>query len=367
MGMEALLGANNIDLLKGNGIVKNANEVGVDGKTIKTKNIILSTGSSLDIPDIDNIKDALLSIEQILDMTTVPESVLIWGEAGPIDVEIATLLNVFGTTVHLATQHSRILSQEDHDTSQRLAQAFREQKIEILPRLTLDSVKKAKNNFKVTLSGNKEKSIAVEKVIITNRKPNTAGLGLEEIGVNLNDNGTVVINEKLESSVKGVYAIGDITGGWMNSHAASAMAVTAAENAMGESKKFLNNLIPRAVWTFPQVGAVGLSEEDAEKQGFEVEIGDFPYSINGLAMCYGETDGAVKIVMEAETKEILGVHIVGHNATELVGEAVMALQLECTIDELAHTIRAHPTFSEALMDAGRDASQWALYLPPKQA
>jgi len=366
MGMEALLGANNIDLLKGHGIVKNANEVSVDGKTIKTKNIILSTGSSSDIPDIDNIKDALLSIEQILDMTTVPESVLIWGEAGPIDVEIATLLNVFGTTVHLATQHSRILSQEDHDTSQRLAQAFREQKIEILPRLTLDSVKKSKNNFKVTLSGNKEKSIAVEKVIITNRKPNTAGLGLEEIGVSLNDNGTVFINEKLETSVKGIYAIGDITGGWMNSHAASAMAVTAAENAMGESKKFLNNLIPRAVWTFPQVGAVGLSEEDAEKQGFEVEIGDFPYAINGLAMCHGETDGAVKIVMEAETKEILGIHIVGPNATELVGEAVMALQLECTIDELSHTIRAHPTFSEALMDAARDASQWALYLPPKQ-
>jgi len=366
MGMEALLSANNIDLLRGHGIVKSANEVSVDGKIIKTKNIILSTGSSPDIPDISNLKEALLSIEQIFDMTVIPESVLIWGEAGPIGVEMATLLNALGTKVYLATQHPRILSQEDHDTSQRLAQAFREQKIEMLTRLTLDSIKKSKTGFEVTLIGNKEKSIVVEKVIITTRKPNSSGFGLEQTAVNLNDYGGVTINEKLETSVKGIYAIGDITGGWMNSHAASAMAITAAENAMGENNKFLNNLVPRVVWTYPQVGSVGLSEEAAEKQGFEVEIGDFPYAINGLAMCYGETDGAVKIVMEAESKEILGIHIVGSNATELVGEAVLALQLECTVDELAHTIRAHPTFSEALMDAGRDASQWALYLPPKQ-
>jgi dihydrolipoamide dehydrogenase len=152
----------------------------------------------------------------------------------------------------------------------------------------------------------------------------------------------------------------------MNSHTASAMAVTAAENAMGQANRFSFDLVPRGMWTYPQVGSVGLTEEEAEKKGFEVEVGDFPYAINGLAMGYDEVDGAVKIVLEAETKEILGIHIVGANATELVGEAVMALQLECTVDELAHSIRVHPTFSEALMDAGRDAAGWALYLPPKR-
>jgi len=365
MGMEALLGANNVALLRGQGVIKNANTVSIDGKSIETKNIILSTGSSLDIPDISGLKDALLSTDQVLEMTEVPESVLVWGDADPIDVEMAALLNVFGSKIYLATHHPRILPMEDQDTSQRLAQAFREQGIEVLTRLTLNSVHKMKTGFTATLNGNKEKTLDVEKIVISQRKPNTAGLGLKEAGVRLNDNGTVFINEKLETSVSGIYAVGDITGGWMNSHAASAMAITAAQNAMGQKKEFPHNLIPRVIWTFPQVGAVGLSEEEAEKQGYEVETGDFPYAINGLSMCYGEVDGAVKIVMEDGTKDILGIHIVGPNATELIGEAVMALQLECTVEELAHTIRAHPTFSEALMDAGRDASQWALYLPPK--
>ena len=188
---------------------------------------------------------------------------------------------------------------------------------------------------------------------------------LKQAGIRVNADGSVRVNEKLQTSLDGIYAIGDITGGWMNSHAASAMGVTAAENAMGQDIDFPFNLVPRGLWTSPQVGSVGLTEEDAEKKGFEVEVGDFPYAINGLAMGYDEVDGAVKIVLEAQTQEILGIHIVGANAIELVGEAVMALQLECTSDELAHTIRLHPTFSEALMDAGRDASGWALYLPPK--
>jgi dihydrolipoamide dehydrogenase len=152
--------------------------------------------------------------------------------------------------------------------------------------------------------------------------------------------------------------VGDITGGWMNSHAASTMAVAAAENAMGRTNEFPFHIVPRGIWTFPQIGAVGLTEEQAEANGFEVEVGNFPYSMNGLAMCHGELEGSVKIVSDSSTGEILGIHIVGANATELVGEAVLALQLECTADELAHSIRVHPTLSEALMDAGRNASGW---------
>jgi dihydrolipoamide dehydrogenase len=139
--------------------------------------------------------------------------------------------------------------------------------------------------------------------------------------------------------------------------------VTAAENAMGRTKLFPFHLIPRGIWTIPQVGAVGLSEEAAEKKGIDVEVGDFPYAINGLAMAYDEMVGAVKIVSEPRYGEILGIHIVGTNATELVGEAVLAMQLECTIKELANSIRVHPTFSESVVDASRDALNWALYLP----
>ena len=151
----------------------------------------------------------------------------------------------------------------------------------------------------------------------------------------------------------------------MLSHAASAMGVTAAENSMGQDEIFPSQLVPRGLWTFPQVGAVGLSEDEAEAQGYEVEVGSFPYSINGLAMARGEVLGSVKIVTDEKYGEVLGVHIVGAGATELIGEAVMAIQLEATADDIAHTIRMHPTYSETLMDAGRDAGGWALYLPRK--
>ena len=173
------------------------------------------------------------------------------------------------------------------------------------------------------------------------------------------------MNDRLETSAKGVYAIGDVAGGWMLSHAASAMGVIASENAMGSDAIFRSNLVPRGLWTNPEAAAVGLTEEQAEKAGYEVEVGDFPYPVNGLAMLRGQVDGGVKVISDAKNKEILGVHIVGAGATEIIGEAVMALQLECTAEELAHTIRLHPTFSECMMDAGRDLEGWALYLPPK--
>jgi dihydrolipoamide dehydrogenase len=296
-------------------------------------------------------------------MTRPPSSLLVWGEAGFIEVEMATLLTTFGSKVFLATQHQRILPREDGETSQRLAQALREQGVEILTRAALDSVGKSNGGFEARFSGSEERTVEVEKVLISSRKPNTSDMGIEALGLRFKEDGGIWVSDRLETSAKGVYAVGDATGGWMNSHAASAMAVTAAENAMGQSNDFPFHLIPRGIWTFPQIGAVGLSEEDAERQGFDVEVGDFPYSINGLAMCHGEVDGAVKIISDSAFGDVLGVHIVGANATELVGEAVMALQLECTADTLAHTIRVHPTFSEALMDAGRDASNWALYLP----
>jgi len=366
MGMEALLEANGVEFIRGQGMLANAREVRVGGKTVEAQNFILATGSSLDIPDIKGLKDAILTTDQVLEMTRIPKSVLVWGEAGSLDLEMASLLNNLGSKVYLATRFPRILPREDHDTSQRLAQAFREQGIEVLTRSTLESVEPSQQIFRAAIAGRNDQFLEIEKVIISARKSNTSGLGLKQAGLRINENGSLWIDEQLQTSEAGIYAIGDITGGWMNSHTASAMAVTAAENAMGQANRFSFDLVPRGMWTYPQVGSVGLTEEDAEKKGFEVEVGDFPYAINGLAMGYDEVDGAVKIVLEAETKEILGIHIVGANATELVGEAVMALQLECTVDELAHSIRVHPTFSEALMDAGRDAAGWALYLPPKR-
>ena len=365
IGMEGLLGNNGVEVIRGRAVLKSPREIKVDDNFLEPKKMILATGSVLDIPDVPGLEDAALTTDQVLDMTVAPSSVLIWGAIGPIEVEMASLLNTFGSKVFIASDSRRILPREDGDTSQRIAQSLREQGIELYPRSVLQSVKKTNGGFQAVLSGPEERAVEVKRILVSARRPNTANLGLEQVGVRLNEDGTIRVNERLETSVAGVYAIGDATGGWMLSHAASSMAVTAAENAVGNTRKFPFHLVPRGIWTIPQVGSVGLSEEDAEKKGIDVEVGDSPFSINGLGMARDEMTGAVKIVSNARQGEILGVHIVGTNATELVGEAVMAMQLESTARELAYSIRVHPTFSESVVDATRDAENWALYLPKR--
>jgi dihydrolipoamide dehydrogenase len=362
MGMEALLQNNVVEVVKGRAVIKSPQEVDVDGRIIETKKIIIATGSSLSAPQIAGLKKAAMTTDDVLEMTAVPESILVCG-SGYIEVEMTYLLNAFGCKVVMAAESARILPKEDSDTSQRVAQALRETGVEIIPRASLESVQTTQTGTTCKLAGPKERSVKVEKVLVSRREPNTSDLGLEKLGLTLNEDKGLRVNDRLETSVEGIYAIGDATGGWMLSHAASSMSVFAAENAMGANNRYPFNLIPRCLWTQPGMGAVGLSEEDAEKKGYDVETGVFPYAINGLAMVRNQVDGAVKIVSDARYGEILGVHIVGSNATEIIGEAVMAMQLEATVQELARSIRVHPTFSEAVVDAARDAGDWALYLP----
>jgi dihydrolipoamide dehydrogenase len=364
MGMEGLLANNGVERLTGRAVLKSPREAEVEGRVLDAGKIILATGSSLVLPDLPGLEEAALTSNQLLDLTSLPSSILVWG-GGPIEVELATFLRIFGVTVTLIESERRILPREDNDTSQRVAQGLRELGVEILTRTTLKVVSPAGAGFDAVLGGAEERTVNVERVLVTARRPNTSGLGLPGLGVKLNEDGGIQVNDRLETAASGLYAVGDCTGGWMLSHAASAMAITAAENALGQSKKFPYHLISRGIWSIPEVGAVGLSEEEAEKAGHEVETGGFPYSINGLAMARNELAGEVKVVFDPEFGEILGVHIVGSGATELVGEAALAMQLECTVQELAAGFRAHPTYSEAVVDAARDARGWALYLPKR--
>jgi len=359
MGMEALLQNNGVEVVTGRGVLKGPREIDVDGQALQARRIILATGSSLAPPPVE---EGALTTDEVLDMTQPPASVLVVG-SGYIEIEMAWLLATFGCQVTLAPQAPRILPREDSETSQRMAQALRAGKVKIVPRGALESAEKTSAGVVCKISGKKEETVTVEKVLASKRVPNTGGLGLEAAGVKLRDDGSVIVDDYLRTSAESIYAIGDATGGWMLSHAASSMAVFAAENAMGKKSKFPFHLVPRCLWTRPQMGSVGLSEDEAEEKGYEVETGGFPYSINGLGMAYNEVDGAVKIVSEARYGEILGVHVVGTHATEVIGEAVTAMQLEATVQELARSIRVHPTFSEAVVDAARDAGKWALYLP----
>ena len=364
MGMGGLLGNNKIEVIEGHGVLKGAGAVEVEGKTLETKKIIIATGTIPILPDIPGLEDAVMTTDQVFEMTEVPSSILVYG-AGHVEVEMAEILNAFGSKVSLLFESSRILPKEDGETSQRIGTALREQGVEIIPRTTLQSLTKSGNLYEANLSGKEDKKIAVERVLVSLRESNTKDLGLEQVGLELNAEGLIDVNENLKTNAENVYAIGDVTGGWKLSYAATVMGVIAAENAMGKTSVFSSHLVPRGIYTIPEAAAVGLSEEEAEEKGFEVETGDFPMSINGVAMSYGELDGAVKIVSDAEYGEILGIHIVGDRATDLIWGASLALQMEATAEDLAKMIVVHPTFSESVAMAAQDAMGWALYLPKR--
>jgi dihydrolipoyl dehydrogenase len=365
LGMGGLLQNNGIEVLQGHAAFKNPNEINMDGKLYPAKKFVIASGGHTETPDIKGLSKALLTSDEVLDMQKVPASVLVYG-ADTIAVEMATLLNTFGSKVYIASENRFVLPDEDHDSGQRLGQALSDDGIEIIARSTLKSIKTSKKGFVCELAGKKKsRTVEVERVLAGIRKPNTTDLDLAQAGIRLDDDGGIHIDDYLRTTNNSIYAIGDVTGGTMQSHAASAMAVKAAENALGEKTKFPFDLVPRGTWTFPEVASVGLTEEEAENRDLDIDVGYFPYSINGYAIARGETFGAVKIVTDAEYRIIYGVHIVGPHATELIGEAVLAMQLEYTTDELAASIRIHPTFSEAVVDAARDVEKWALYLPKR--
>ena len=361
MGMEALLQNNGVEVIKGHANLVSPQAGAVNGDTLDTRSIIIATGRSTRKPEIIGA-ELIETINQLLNWESLPASVLIWG-GEPWCIEAANIFSVFGVEVYLATSEPRLLPREDRDTGQRLKQGLQNQGMEVITKTLLSKVEKSGAGYQATLTGKKDRIVEVEKIICGTRTPNIEKLGIEAVGLACNRDGGINVDENLQTNINGIYAVGDVTGGWMLSHVASSMAIVAAENAMGQRKAYPFHLIPRALWTLPQVGAVGMSEEDAEKKGFEIEVGNFPYAVNGLAMAENRVEGSVKIITDTEYNDILGVHIVGENATELIGEAVLAMQLECTADELAAGIRVHPTYSEAIVDSARDVLNWALYLP----
>jgi dihydrolipoamide dehydrogenase len=215
------------------------------------------------------------------------------------------------------------------------------------------------------LKGAEEKKITIDRILIAGHKANIEKLNPEQAGLVLKEDGFIQVDEYLKTNIDGIYAIGDVIGGRRFSYAATAMGVAAAENIMSNASPFPSHLIPRGLYTLPEAASVGLSEEEAEDQGYDVETGQFPLSINGLAMAYGELEGSIKIVADATYGEVLGIHIVGGRATETIWGASMALQLEATLEDLAHSIALHPTFTESLAMAAQNALSWALYLPKR--
>lgn len=353
-GVRVLLNKNGVDIIDGFGEVIDKNTLKVNGEIIKTKNLIIATGASPRIPDIEGIEEAIknrdvLTSKGILELSEIPKSLVIIG-GGVIGCEFAVLYNTLGTKVTILQRSGRILGNVDRDIREAMAKIMENKGIEIIYNSSVERIK----GSQVTTYVNGEKRIVEgDKILISmGNVANTKGLEGLDLEVTL---GGIKTNEKLETNLKGVYAVGDVNGRHMLAHVASAEGITAVENIMGKESKINYDRVPSCIYALPEVGTAGLTEDEAKARGHEVIISTFPLSANGKALAEGESNGFVKIVADKEYGEVLGVHIIASHATDMIAEAVTTMELEGTVHELAKAIHPHPTLSEIVMEAAHGA------------
>lgn len=370
-GVGFLMRKNNIDVHEGTALIKDKNTVQVtykkDGKVqnLAARNIIVATGaqpSSIPGVTIDGQK-VLTYLEAIL-QERLPASVVIIG-AGAIGVEFSTVWSAYGTKVTLVEMLPRILPLEDEETSGELAKVFKKRGIEILASHRVMGVETTDSGVRVRVSpgeGQPEKIIEAEQAMIAiGFRPNTRDIGLENAGVKLSPRGFIEIDDRMASNVPGIYAIGDVTGQLLLAHVASAQGIVAAENIAGvETIKLNYKMMPRATYSHPQVASFGYTEAEAKELGYEVKVGRFPFQASGKALGLGDYGGFVKLITDAKYGEILGAHMVGPDVSELLPELTLAQMMELTSAEIARNVHAHPTLSEALMEAAEAAEGHAI-------
>jgi dihydrolipoamide dehydrogenase len=361
-GLEFLMRKNKVETLKGYGKLTGPAQNGIhaielkDGSKatqIKAKNVILATGSEARmIPGLQPDDRVLTNIE-ILKLGKVPKSLIVVG-AGAVGVEFASIFRSFDCEVTILEMLPRMVPLEDEEVSKELARVYRKRGITTHTGARVEKVEKSKTGVTVTFSvDGKQQKIEAEKILIgIGRKPLTENVGLEKTKIQ-SERGFVKTNEWMQTAEPGVYAIGDIVLGTPQlAHVGAMEGIVAVSKIAGKQDKPINLLrIPNVTYCHPEIGSVGLTEAKAREQGYDVKVGKFPFTANSRASIVGEHEGFIKIVSENEYGEILGVHIIGPQATELIAEAVTAMELEATVEDLMWTIHAHPTLAEAMLDA----------------
>ena len=349
---------NNVELIKGVGkivakgrvLVKTSSSQDIE---IEAKNIIIATGSSAsNVEPFDLSEDGIMDNVKILSLKEIPQSLLIIG-GGIVGSEFANMFSSFGAKVTIVEMLPGILSTEDEEVSELIYKIFRKKGIDIFTNSKVESFKKSGKKFLCTTSGG-DKIIADKILISAGRKPNSAGIGIEEAGIEVDSKGYIKVDSHLRTNVEGIYAVGDVIGGLQLAHVASEEGKIAAENIAGKVKKMSYDVIPWAVFTTPEIGSVGLNEVQAKEKNIKVCTGVFPFSSSGKAYISGETEGFIKIVTNSETGEILGARMIGPRASDLVHEVAVAMKGELLVDDLALTVHSHPTLSEAVMEAAED-------------
>jgi dihydrolipoamide dehydrogenase len=339
--------------LKGGGKVEVKSDSGV--QTLEAKNIIIATGSEARmLPGLEPDAEFILTNIEILNLTVVPKSLAIIG-AGAVGVEFASIFKRFGTDVTVIEMLPRIVPVEDEDISKELERNFRKQKIRVETGAKAGNIRKTGASVKLTLTtkDGKEEELEVEKLLIAvGRKPNTENIGLENTKVEL-DRGFIKVDKNQQTAEPGVYAIGDVVAGTPQlAHVATREGMIAVAHMAGKPAIPINkNRIPGCTYTEPGIGSVGLTEAQARAAGYQVKIGRFPFAGDSRATIIGHHEGFIKVVADEKYGEILGVHIIGPEGFELIGEAVAAMEAEATVELMMQTIHAHPTLYEALGEA----------------
>ncbi|MDY4576354.1 MAG: dihydrolipoyl dehydrogenase [Intestinibacter sp.] len=354
-GVEGLLKSYGVKIFKAKATVKNANEIVLEnGEVLSTASVIIATGSKVSKTDIKGV----LTSTEALELEEVPETMAIVG-SDFIAIEFAEIFNSRGSKVTVISSTDEILTDIDREVSTALKRILAKKGIEILTNEEADTFVEADDKVIVKIA---DKEIKFDKVLLALGREANLNV-LENLNVKI-ENGFVSVNDKMETSIKGIYAVGDVTGIDMTAHAAFAMGEVAAQNAMGRKAKFKGQASPKCLYTVPQVASVGLTEEEARKY-YNIKVSKFSFAANGKALTESATDGFVKVITDEKYGEILGVHIIGKKATELVNEAAILKSLEVPADEAADIIFAHPTISEVLKEALADINNNSIHTPKK--
>ena len=365
-GVEFLFKKNKITWIKGTATLAGKNAVSVktaDGKDERhdaKKAIVISTGSrvkGLPQAGLELNKTTIISSDEALILEKAPKSIVIVG-AGAVGCEFADVFNAFGSQVTLIDVMPNVLPLEDTDASKEVERAFKKRGITILTGAKISNVKAAKDSVSMTVeAGGDKKDLTADIVLIAaGRAPNVESIGLKEAGVQLTDRGFIKITERMETTAKGIYAIGDVAGPPMLAHKGEREGVVLAELLAGKHTHGMDySNVPNATYCHPEVASVGMTEQQCKDKKLDYKVRKFPFSANGRARTSGETDGFVKIIRDAKYGEILGAHIVGAHATEMIHELVVARTNEFTVEEVDLAIHAHPTLSEAIAEAALDS------------
>lgn len=363
-GIEFLMKKNNIKVITGFAKLTAQGKVDVDGTIYQANNVILATGARpREVPSIPVDGQRVITSKQALTLTTLPATMVVIG-SGAIGAEFATFYSTLGTKVTLVEYAPTVAPLEDAEISATLERAMRKARMTLMTSTAVESVESGPKGCKVKVNGKKGEQIIECDVVLcaVGIAANIENIGLEEASIET-ERGKIVINEHYQTSRANVYAIGDIIPTPALAHVATAEAIHAVEYIAGLNPEPIDyNIIPSCIYTTPEVSSVGLTQEQAEKAGYDLRIGKFPYTASGKATAAGARDGMVKLIFDTATDKLLGAHFIGLNVTELVGETTLALTLGATAKQIINTIHAHPTMHEAVMEAAAAAHNEAIHL-----